>query len=62
MPRTIDLALCVGCAQCHRVCMVQCINLNQDAKSVISYEHCVDCGACQLVCPIKCISENPISR
>jgi ferredoxin len=45
----IDKKKCVGCGNCHAVCTVGVISLDEDGKSVINQEECVECFTCYRV-------------
>ncbi|WP_084326180.1 indolepyruvate ferredoxin oxidoreductase subunit alpha [Lacrimispora aerotolerans] len=55
MSRRIDGEQCIGCGQCQRVCLVDCIYQETGRKRKVNETECVDCGACQMICPKKCI-------
>lgn len=45
----IDKAKCVGCGNCHAVCTMGVIYLDEDGKSVVNEDECVECGTCYRV-------------
>ncbi len=51
--KRIDLAPCIGCGQCVKVCPMDVMRLDRvNGKSVIAYpENCQTCGQCYLYCP-----------
>ena len=46
----IDKKKCVGCGNCHAVCTMGVISLDEDGKSVVNQEECVECYTCYRVC------------
>ena len=44
----IDKKKCVGCGNCHAVCTMGVIYLDEDGKSVINQDECVECHTCYL--------------
>jgi ferredoxin len=46
----IDKKKCVGCGNCHAVCTMGVIHLDEDGKSVINQDECVECYTCYRVC------------
>jgi len=42
----IDKKKCVGCGNCHAVCTMGVITLDEDGKSVVNQDECVECSAC----------------
>lgn len=48
-----DLNLCIGCMTCAKVCPMDVMRFDANAKkSVIAYpENCQSCGQCYLNCP-----------
>ena len=42
----IDKKKCVGCGNCHAVCTMGVIYLDEDGKSVINQDECVECHTC----------------
>ena len=42
----IDTERCVGCGNCHAVCTMGAISLDEDGKSVVNQEQCVECSVC----------------
>ncbi len=45
----IDKKKCVGCGNCHAVCTMGAISLDEDGKSVVNQEECVECSTCYRV-------------
>jgi ferredoxin len=45
----IDREKCVGCGNCHAVCTMGAIYLDEDGKSTVSQEECVECATCYRV-------------
>ena len=37
---------CVGCGNCHAVCVMAAISLNSNGKSVVDQDKCVECSTC----------------
>jgi len=46
----IDKKKCVGCGNCHAVCTMGVIFLEEDGKSAVNQEECVECYTCYRVC------------
>jgi len=46
----IDKSKCVGCGNCHAVCTMGVIYLDEDGKSVVNQDECVECSTCYRVC------------
>jgi NAD-dependent dihydropyrimidine dehydrogenase PreA subunit len=46
----IDKKKCVGCGNCHVVCTMGAIYLDEDGKSVVNQDECVECNTCYRVC------------
>ena len=46
----IDKKKCVGCGNCHAVCTMGVIYLDEDGKSAINQDECVECNTCYRVC------------
>jgi len=46
----IDKKKCVGCGNCHAVCTMGVIYLEEDGKSAINQDECVECNTCYRVC------------
>jgi len=46
----IDRKKCVGCGNCHAVCTMGVIYLDEDGKSVVNQDECVECNTCYRVC------------
>jgi ferredoxin len=42
----IDKKKCVGCGNCHPVCTMGAIYLDEDGKSVVNQDTCVECSTC----------------
>ncbi|MBM4329662.1 MAG: 4Fe-4S ferredoxin [Deltaproteobacteria bacterium] len=42
----IDKDKCVGCGNCHAVCTMDVISLDEDGKSVVNQDECVECSVC----------------
>ena len=42
----IDKTKCVGCGNCHAVCTMGVIYLDEDGKSVVNQDECVECFTC----------------
>jgi ferredoxin len=45
----IDKAKCVGCGNCHAVCTMGVIYLDEDGKSAVNQDECVECNTCHRV-------------
>jgi ferredoxin len=45
----IDKKKCVGCGNCHAVCTMGAIFLDEDGKSLVNQDECVECGNCYRV-------------
>jgi NAD-dependent dihydropyrimidine dehydrogenase PreA subunit len=46
----IDKKKCVGCGNCHAVCTMGVIYLDEDGRSVVNQDECVECNTCYRVC------------
>jgi len=46
----IDKKKCVGCGNCHAICTMGVIYLEEDGKSAINQDECVECYTCYRVC------------
>lgn len=46
----IDKKICVGCGNCHAICTMGAIYLDEDGKSVVNQDECVECNTCYRVC------------
>ena len=46
----IDKKKCVGCGNCHAVCTMGVIYLDEDGKSIVNQDECVECNTCYRVC------------
>jgi electron transport complex protein RnfB len=55
---TIDLAACINCGWCRRVCPTETIKYFSTGHRthVVEPDGCIDCGICVPVCPVNCIS------
>ncbi len=42
----IDKKKCAGCGNCHAVCTMGAISLDEDGKSVVNQDQCVECSVC----------------
>jgi ferredoxin len=42
----IDKEKCVGCGNCHAVCTMGAIFLEEDGKSAVNQDECVECNTC----------------
>ena len=42
----IDKTKCVGCGNCHIICTMGVISLDEDGKSVVNQDECVECATC----------------
>lgn len=42
----IDREKCVGCGNCHSVCTMGVISLDEEGKSVVNQDECVECSTC----------------
>lgn len=42
----IDKKKCVGCGNCHAVCTMGAISLDEDGKSIVNQDQCVECSVC----------------
>lgn len=45
----IDKKKCVGCGNCHAVCTMGVIYLDEDGKSTVNQDECVECFTCYRV-------------
>lgn len=45
----IDKEKCVGCGNCHAVCTMGVIYLDEDGKSTVNQDECVECRTCYRV-------------
>jgi len=45
----IDKKKCVGCGNCHTVCTMGVIYLDEDGKSAVNQDECVECFTCYRV-------------
>lgn len=51
----LDLAKCIGCGKCVKVCPNKAITI-EGKKSHFNYDNCFGCGSCMVVCPQKALS------
>lgn len=58
---TIDLAECINCGWCRRVCPTETIKYFATGRRthVVEPDGCIDCGICVPVCPVNCIDPVP---
>ena len=58
---TIDLATCINCGWCRRVCPTETIKYFATGKRthIVEPDGCIDCGICVQVCPVDCIHPDP---
>ena len=45
----IDKNRCVGCGNCHAICVMGAISMDVDGKSVVNQDECVECSTCYRV-------------
>ena len=45
----IDKDKCVGCGNCHAICTMGVISLDDDGKSIVNQDECVECSTCHRV-------------
>jgi len=45
----IDKKKCVGCGNCHAICPMGAICLDEDGKSIVNQDECVECFTCYRV-------------
>jgi len=57
----IDLARCINCSWCRRVCPTETIKYfaTGHRTHVVERDGCIDCGICVRVCPVNCIDPDP---
>jgi electron transport complex protein RnfB len=57
----IDLAECINCSWCRRVCPTETIKYFSTGRRthVVQPDGCIDCGICVQVCPVDCIHPVP---
>ena len=57
---TIDLAKCINCGWCRRVCPTETIKYFSTGHRthVVDPDGCIDCGICVPVCPVDCITPD----
>jgi formate hydrogenlyase subunit 6/NADH:ubiquinone oxidoreductase subunit I len=57
----IDLAECINCGWCRRVCPTETIKYFSTGHRthVVQPDGCIDCGICPPVCPVDCIRPVP---
>ena len=53
----IDLAKCINCGWCRRVCPTETIKYFSTGHRthIVDPDGCIDCGICTPVCPVDCI-------
>jgi ferredoxin len=53
----IDLAACINCGWCRRVCPTEAIKYFSTGHRthVVQADDCIDCGICPRICPVQCI-------
>ena len=58
---TIDLAACINCGWCRRVCPTETIKYfaTGHRTHIVEPDGCIDCGICTPVCPVDCIHPVP---
>jgi NAD-dependent dihydropyrimidine dehydrogenase PreA subunit len=49
----IDKEKCVGCGNCHAVCTMGVIYLDEDGKSAVNQDEGVECNTCNRVLPVE---------
>lgn len=47
---SVDPAKCTGCANCVKVCLGSCFEIQENKVGVKSLDACMECGACWYVC------------
>jgi ferredoxin len=54
---SIDLAECINCGWCRRVCPTETIKYFSTGHRthIVEPDGCIDCGICVRVCPVDCI-------
>lgn len=57
----INLAECINCGWCRRVCPTETIKYFSTGHRthVVDPDGCIDCGICVPVCPVQCIDADP---
>jgi ferredoxin len=57
----IDLAGCINCGWCRRVCPTETIKYfsTKHRTHVVEADGCIDCGICTPVCPVNVIYPVP---
>jgi len=45
----IDRTKCVGCGNCHIICTMGVIYLDEDGRSVVNRDECMECSTCYRV-------------
>jgi formate hydrogenlyase subunit 6/NADH:ubiquinone oxidoreductase subunit I len=53
----IDLARCINCGWCRRVCPTETIKYFSTGHRthIVEPDGCIDCGICPPICPVDCI-------
>jgi NAD-dependent dihydropyrimidine dehydrogenase PreA subunit len=51
----INLKLCIGCANCAKVCLANCFEIIEKKARIRSLKECMECGSCWYICPENAI-------
>lgn len=51
----IDINKCTGCRNCIKVCIAECIAIENKKASIVSLDECMECSSCWYVCPEEAI-------
>ncbi len=46
----IEEEICIGCANCVKVCLADCFEIINNKATIKSLDKCMECGACWYVC------------